>query len=148
MDYKPDRSQQGFTLIEVLVAIALFGILLAVLIPSITALLGINRRGEQQLSTTTQAQQLIESVKGAWQDAAAYNSNCVPGLALPTGVTATVQSRTLDSRAGTPGALVNIELSATCSSAPSSVPPMRQVQVTVGTGPQATTLVLDVLRPQ
>ena len=103
--------QAGFTLVEVLVAIALFSILMAILIPSITGLLGINRQGERQLSTTTQAQQVIESVKGAWQIIpgmtpaqlaevqARFDGNCVPGLALSSGITAQSQERT--SRAAT-----------------------------------------------
>lgn len=146
MNDKFDRFEQGFTLIEVLVAIALFGILLAVLIPSITALLGINRQGEVQLTSATQAQQVIESVKGAWQDAAVYSSNCAPSLILPTGVTA--KSQPLDSRAGSPGTLTDISRAAPCPAAAAPVPPMRRIQITAGTGPQATTLVLDVLRPQ
>lgn len=145
---RQNGSEQGFTLLEVLVAIALFGILVAVLIPSITALLGINRQGEAQLSSATQAQQLIESVKGAWQNSAAYSSNCAPALTLPAGVTITLRSQPLDSRAGNPGALADVTRAATCPAATAPVPPMRRVQVTAGTGPRATTLTLDVLRPQ
>lgn len=149
MNEKLGLSEQGFTLIEVLVAIALFGILLAVLIPSITALLGINRQGEAQLSSVTQAQQLLESVKGAWQKVDAYDSNCAPGLTLPAGVTVALRSQPLNSRAGSPGALADIVRPAACPTPPVTPPPaMRRVQVTAGTGPQATTLVLDVLRPQ
>lgn len=139
------KQGQGFTLVEVLVAIALFGILMAVLIPSITALLGINRQGERQLNTTAQAQQVIESVKGAWQSAAAYDSNCAPGLTLPTDVT--LKSQTLDSRAQNPGTL-GVVLTATCPAATGTPVPMRRVQVVAGTGTQTTTLTLDVLRPQ
>lgn len=145
-NHKSKHIQQGFTLIEMLVAVALFGIILAVLVPSITALLGINRRGETQLSGATQAQQLIESVKGAWQSSGAYASNCAPGLSLPTD--ATLKSQTLDSRAGNPGILSDIMLNTPCPAAPVSVPPMRRIQVTTGTGTQATTLTLDVLRPE
>lgn len=141
-----NRAEQGFTLLEVLVAMALFGILLAVLIPSITALLGINRQGEAQLSSATQAQQLIESVKGAWRDENSYASNCAPALTLPAG--ATVQSQTLDSRAGNPGALEDVVRLSTCPALPASIPPMRRIQVVAGTGTQATTLTLNVLRPQ
>lgn len=155
---KQNHREQGFTLLEVLVAISLFGILLAVLIPSITGLLSINRQGEAQLSSTTRAQQVIESVKGAWQlsagldDAAEtqvidrYNRNCVSGLILPAGVT--LQSQSLDSRAASPGTLADVSRAATCPAAPSTIPPMRRVKVTAGSGSRATTLTLDVLGPQ
>lgn len=147
MTDSPNRGEQGFTLVEVLVAIALFGILLAVLIPSITALLGINRRGEAQLTSATQAQQVVESVKGAWQNDAFYSSNCAPSLTLPAGVTA--KSQPLNSRAGNPGTLIDIVRSATCPLPSATTPPaMRRIKVSAGSGPQATVLTLDVLRPQ
>lgn len=152
------QTEAGFTLVEVLVAIALFGILMAVLLPSITALLGINRQGERQLNTTAQAQQVIESVKGAWQITPGmsstqigevqgrFDSNCVPGLTLDAGVTAQSQERT--SRAAAIGGKSMINVVSTCPAAPATPPVMRRVQVVAGTGAQATTLTLDVLRPQ
>lgn len=149
------RQLQGFTLVELLVAIALLGVLLAVIIPGITALLGINRLGERELTTTTQAQRVLEDVKGAWQITpdvttaqvqARFDSNCVPGLVLPTGTT--LQSRSLDSRAQNPGSPVNVSVAATCLASAAAPPAMRRVTVTAGTGAQATTLTLDVLRPQ
>lgn len=142
----PPRQVQGFTLVELLVAIALLGVLLAVIIPGITALLGINRLGERELTTTTQAQRVLEEVKGAWQVQNTYDWNCVPGLVLPSGVT--LQSRPLDSRAQSPGSLVNVSVAAACPASTATAPVMRRVTVTAGTGAQATTLTLDVLRPQ
>ncbi|MEF2280436.1 type II secretion system protein [Deinococcus sp. YIM 134068] len=152
------QAQQGFTLVELLVAIALLGVMLAVVVPGITGLLGVNRSSERELNTTTQAQRALEEVKGAWQAApgltdaqlsqvrARFDSNCVPGLVLPTGVT--LQSRPLDSRAQTPGILGNVSVAASCPAATGTTPAMRRVTVTAGTGTQATTLTLDVLRPQ
>lgn len=162
---KQNRIRQGFTLVEVLVAIALFGILLAVLVSSITALLGINRKSEQQLSSATQAQQVLENIKGAWQPATTqgmndtqrkeaitqaalrFDANCVLALSLPTGVTA--KSQELDLRAGEISGKSFVDITSTCpSSAPASGPVMRRVQVVAGTGAQTTTLTLDLLEPQ
>ncbi|WP_019588093.1 type II secretion system protein [Deinococcus apachensis] len=150
--------QQGLTLVEVLVALALFGVLMAVLLPSITALLGINRQGERQLNGTTQAQQVIESVKGAWQDTPGmtaaqlqqaqdrFDANCVPGLSLPSGVTARSQERT--SRAAVITGKTLVDIVAACPTTSTTSPAMRRVQVSAGTGAQMVTLTLDVLRPQ
>ncbi|WP_102128421.1 type II secretion system protein [Deinococcus planocerae] len=140
------RQVQGFTLVELLVAIALLGMLLAVIIPGITALLGINRTGERDLTATTQAQRVLEEVKGAWQVQDNYDRNCAPGLVLPSGVT--LQSRSLDSRARNPGTLGSVSVGASCPVSTGTAPVMRRVTVTAGTGTQATTLTLDVLRPQ
>lgn len=152
------QAQQGLTLVELLVAIALFGILMAVLLPSITALLGINRQGERQLTSTTQAQWVIESVKGAWQITPGmtgtqieeiqdrFDSNCVPGLTLDTGVSAHSQERT--SRSDVISGKVLTAIVSTCPAAPATSPIMRRVQVIAGSGTQATTLTLDVLRPE
>lgn len=150
---------QGMTLVELLVAIALFGVLLAVLIPGITGLLGISRASEQQLSSTTVAQRVLEDIKGAWQTTpnmnfsqkttvqAQFDANCVPGLSLPSGVTA--QSQELDARAGTISGKNFVSISSVCpATAPTSRPVMRRVQVTAGTGTEATTLILDMLEPQ
>lgn len=152
---KSGRQEEGFTLVEVLVAIALFGILLTVLIPGITALLGVSRKSEQQLGSATVAQRVLEDVKGAWQTQDAFDRNCVPNLSLPDTDT-TAKSQTLNSRAGGSGTPVDIVKTASCptlaSSSPALVsgqpPAMRRVTVSSGTGAQATTLTLDVLRPQ
>lgn len=142
----PSPSEQGFTLVELLVAIALLGVMLAVIIPGITGLLGINRTSERELNTTTQAQQVVEEVKGAWQARAFYDANCVPGLALPTDTT--LQSRPLDARAQNPGTAASVSVASSCPATTGTVPTMRRVTVTAGTGAQATTLTLDLLRPQ
>lgn len=156
---KKSIQLQGFTLVELLVAIALFGVLLAVLTPSITTLLGIGRSSEQQLSSTTIAQRILEDIKGAWQTTdimsptqrdkvqAQFYANCVPDLSLPAGVIA--QSQELDSRARIISGKNFTNISASCPTMlPTSGPAMRRVQVTAGTGAQATTLTLDILEPQ
>lgn len=155
----PQRTQ-GFTLVELLVAIALFGVLLAVLIPSITALLGINRSSERQLSSTTVAQRVVEDIKGAWQLTplasdtqgkavrGRFYAGCVPGLALPAGASAQSQER--DSRAGAISGKGLSTVASTCpSTLPTDGPVMRRVVVRAGTGtPQEVTLTLDLLEPQ
>lgn len=143
----PER-EQGFTLVELLVAIALFGVLLAVLIPSITALLGINRSSERQLDSTTVAQRIVEDIKGAWQTPGRFYTGCVPGLSLPAGTSAQSQER--DSRAGAISGKGLNTIAGTCPpTLPTDGPVMRRVVVRAGTGtPQEVTLTLDLLEPQ
>ncbi|MPY66597.1 type II secretion system protein [Deinococcus sp. SDU3-2] len=152
------RRQGGFTLIEILVSIAILAVLAAVLTATLTGSLGLNREAQQQLGTTSQAQQLLEQVRGAWSTQDNYDRACAP-IALPAGYSVRFQS--LDARAnvlgtGTAGAPTAIRTT-TCAtqsvvnapgSSPAAPPRMRRLVVTSQTGRQDVTLTLDVLRPQ
>lgn len=152
------RRQAGFTLVEILVSIAILAVLAAVLTATLTGSLGLNREAQQQLGTTSQAQQLLEQVRGAWNDGENYDRACAP-VTIPTGYL--VQFQSLDSRAnvlgtGTAGAPAAIRTTNCASqsvvnapgSSPAAPPRMRRLTVTSQTGRQDVTLTLDVLRPQ
>ncbi|GGM17989.1 prepilin-type N-terminal cleavage/methylation domain-containing protein [Deinococcus aerophilus] len=167
-------AQQGFTLIEVLVAIGLLGILTAVLTATLTGSLNLNRQAQRQLDTTTGVQQVMESVRGAWTVASNYDKACAPSMTVPAGYT--VKFINLSTRAepikqdGTvaspaTSAPVNdlkTSTSATCTASSNAtltsgaVPILRRVTVQSGTGTGTTqvigaqdvALTLDVLRPQ
>lgn len=147
-------SEQGFTIIEILVAIAIIGVLTVVLSSTLIGTLGLNRDSQLQLDSATAAQQVMENIKGNWNTADDVNYDRVcAAIILPTGSTAKFIN--LDSRgkplvlndSGTP-----IKTSG-CPSQPLNLVPstmqppvMRRVIATAGTGSQATTLTLDVVR--
>ncbi|WP_345465229.1 type II secretion system protein [Deinococcus carri] len=170
-------NEQGFTLVEILVAIALLGILAAVLTATLTGSLSLNRQAQRQLDTTSNVQQVIENVRNAWNTTSNYDSACAPGLSAPDGYT--VKFINLSSRAqpltaagavatGTTAAPSNnVTVQAACTAATgatvgsgtsASVPVMRRVIVQSGTAvagsstpsvsPQDVALTLDILRPQ
>ncbi|ADY25297.1 putative pilin, type IV [Deinococcus proteolyticus MRP] len=140
---------QGFTLVEILVALALFAILAAVLSSTIVGLFGNTGDSQQRLNTTTNAQRILESVKSSWNQQAYYDLACVNGL--PAGYQITIQS--LDSRAqpvtwsGARTAVANVCPALTAPGTIPPAPPMRRVTVTSRQNNQTTTLVLDLLRP-
>ncbi|MDV6374595.1 type II secretion system protein [Deinococcus arenicola] len=159
------RRAQGFTLIEILVSIAILGILAAVLTTTLTGTLSLNRQSQRQLDTTARAQQLLESVRGAWALAPTagaslsdfYDRACVPSATVAlNGLSA--QYINLDSRAQPfTSSAANITLAANCAvvaavqmgSGTTATPyPMRRLIVSSGTGQQDVTLTLDVLRPR
>lgn len=157
-------KQQGFTLIEILVAIALLGLLTAVLTGTLTGSLGLNRQAQQQLSANSQGQRLIETARQAWTTGSNYDSACVPGLNVPSGYV--VRFINLDNRAA-PMALdgtaasspisypVEVPASgAACAgntgdslSSPAAPPAMRRVRVVSGTYQAATATAGEQIKP-
>lgn len=150
------ERQQGFTLIEILVSVAILAILIAVLTATLTGSLGLNREAQQQLGTTAQAQQLLEQVRGAWGDQDRYDRACAE-VTIPTGYS--VKFLPLDSRAnvlgtGTSGTDIRTANCATQSvvnapsSSPAAPPRMRRLIVASQTGRQDVSLTVDALRPE
>ena len=152
-----DIRQEGFTLVEILMSVAVLGLLMVILTSTLTGSLGLNREAQQQLGTTAQAQQLVEQVRGAWTDQDNYDRACAL-VTIPAGYSVNFQA--LDSRAnvlgtGTAAAPAAIRTT-TCASqgvvnapgsSPAVPPPMRRLTVTSGTGRQDVTLTLDILTP-
>lgn len=166
----PYYTVQGFTIVEILVAIALLGILATVLTATLTGSLNLNRQSQRQLDTATRAQQVMESIRGAWVDTSAsggsvssnYDRACVPSSRVTlNGLSAKYIN--LNSRgqpinaAGTvlsaPSA-TNVTIAVNCSTqavnqmTSGAAYPMRRLIVSSSTGGQDITLTLDVLRPQ
>lgn len=167
-------QEQGFTVIEILVAIAMLGILAAVLTATLTGSLSLNRQAQRQLDTTSNVQQVMENVRNAWNVLGNYDSACVPSINVPAGYT--IKFINLSTRAepikqdnmvaspptAAPVNTLNTTTSATCTASANAtlnggaVPTMRRVVVQSGTlgagnsqvtGPQDVALTLDILRP-
>ena len=88
---QPTKRLQGFTIIEVLVALALLAIVITAVVLPLTGFFGITRRSSQQVSATNLAQQAIEQIRGEWLNQAKYDQSCLT-IALPSSVpTVTLQ---------------------------------------------------------
>ena len=61
------RSNQGLTIIELLISIVLLGLLAAAILAPLTGLFQMTTQSTQTLNTTTYAQEVMEFVQGQWR---------------------------------------------------------------------------------
>lgn len=142
------QRETGFTLIEILVAVMLLGLLVITVLAPMTGLFGLSRTTNQQLSSVTQAQDRMEQAKGLWRTQSLYDRDCMKGLNT-TGITIKVQN--LSSTFQPTGTEFDPSTSSTCDTttlSSSFTPvPAKRIRVASGSGNSATTLILDLARP-
>jgi prepilin-type N-terminal cleavage/methylation domain-containing protein len=141
------QRDSGFTIIEVLVAITIFGILVLLIAGSMSGLFGLSGKNGSQVTATNLAQQVVEQVRGQWQNLASYNEACI--TTLPAGVTApTVQDE--DAQGNAVNASYSLNVKATCgqaSPAAAQGSALRLVQVSVTSGKVTSALNIEIPRP-
>lgn len=148
---------QGFTIVEVLVAIALFAIVVLVVVVPLTGLFGLTKKSTTQVSATNLAQQWLEQVKGQWQNQSTYTQACVTTLpATTSGVTIAIRDE--DAQGNNSGSSVysaalpfpyaasSYSLVA-CPATPQTTPaPLRLVTVAATVNGVVSTLSVEVAR--
>lgn len=151
---------QGFTIIEVLVAVALFAVVVLVVLAPLTGLFGLTQKSNRQTGATNVAQQALETFKGQWQNISRnqYDLNCVIGPLYTTSLnptptlTYTVQDENVLGTSVANTKIFFVGTSTTCpGTAASGVtvtpgPAIRRVSVTATVGAVSSTLVLEVAR--
>lgn len=133
----------GFSLIEVVIATLILGVLLAAILTPIGGLFRMNKSSQQTLSNTTLAQQVAERIVGEWTDVAKFEGACLDLTSdpLPGGVT--VQVRELDDQAAPTGAYQNL---GGCPQTASNAP-IKRVRIRAAAGGPAAEVVVDVVHP-
>lgn len=141
------HAEQAFTIIEVLVATALFAIVVLVVLVPITGLFGLTKRSTTQVGATNQAQQWVEQIKGQWQNQTTYDQACVTSAtSLPTTVSVSIQDE--DLQGNTVGSPYNIIVKTNCASqalGPNPAP-LRLIKVTATINGVLSTLSTEVAR--
>ena len=156
---RPRRHAEGFSIIEILVAISILGVLLVVVNNLFLSSARLNTQSRGTLDQTTVAQRLMESVQGAWAvaDSVNYDKACAP-VTIPSGYTVRyidLNSRATPLVAGSTGTAIRansgnatINCAGAAVTVTTPVPPMRRIVVSAATGSPPVTLQLDVVRPQ
>ncbi len=142
---KTQHQQSGFSLIEILVAIALLSSLVLVVSPLLNALRE-NRRSDQTVNATVLAEKIISQINQAWATDSNYAAACVPNLTVPANATVIVKDENLD---GTLAATVNLVTTAACPAPATNPSLLRRIQINVAqTGASNTVIETKVVRPQ
>lgn len=144
--------QAGFTLIEVMVATMILGVIITAVLGPLTGMFGLTRRSMSQTDATSVAQATLEDVRGQWLNWGRYDAGCVTGDAFPATVSVSVQN--LDAQLTPVGSSTSLARStpADCPSstgprlapAPAASPALRRLTVTATVGGRASTLITEV----
>lgn len=166
------RTSKGFSLIEMLAATVILGVLITAVLAPLTQLFQNTGRSGQTLRVTTQAQELIEYVRGQWQSYPEFWVNNAAGVpvdqnaikrtdslnrynrtcfALPAvaNMTSVVAVQALDRNANATGSL-SYSACPSPLTAPANPPniPMKRVSVTLTAADGSrSSLTLDIPRP-
>jgi prepilin-type N-terminal cleavage/methylation domain-containing protein len=154
-----DRQTGGFTIIEVLVALALFAVIVLVVVAPLTGLFGLTRQSVRQTDATGAAQATLEDVRGQWQNWQKYDVGCVYGTtaAFPVsgGVSVTVSTQGMTAQGANIGSASTLTRSSSCAGStgprtalpPATSPSLRRITVTATAGGRTSTLATEVARP-
>lgn len=70
------RPRAGLTLIEILIALALLGVMVSFVVSSLVGSFQITRENRKSIDATTTAQRIVEDIRGQWRDRATFNTGC------------------------------------------------------------------------
>jgi type II secretory pathway pseudopilin PulG len=70
------RKTTGLTVIEVLIALALLGVMVGFVANSLAGSFKITRENRKSLDATSAVQRVVESVRGQWQSRGLYGAGC------------------------------------------------------------------------
>lgn len=155
MQHPRRHSKLGLTLIEILIALALLGILVSFVVSSLAGSFQITRENRKSLDATTTAQRVIEDIRGQWNGSrAVYNTGCATLTLQPpnaTYMTLSAKSSTLDATATTAGTAGDVTACGTLSTVTTCVSAMKRVVVTAVDSSNTTRILarvtLDVVCP-
>ena len=138
------KRNQGFTILEALIAILIFGLTLVVVLQTMVPIFRTTREVQTEAEIQRQAQNIMEAVRAAWSDPTAYRKSCAP-ITIPSYITVTV------ARVNPDGSLEPEKpLRTNCATAPDDPAQIKRVTVKATTpdGRKLTELILEIPEPK
>ena len=106
------RQTKGLTIIEILIALAVLGIMVGFIASSLAGSLKITRENRKSLDATSAVQRVVEAVRGQWQSRGLYGAGCADlnlNQANSNFMAITAKVITLDSSAATSGSETDLD---------------------------------------
>ncbi|WP_412028060.1 prepilin-type N-terminal cleavage/methylation domain-containing protein [Deinococcus yunweiensis] len=124
-------AHAGFTIIEILVTIALLSVIVLVVLTPLTGFFGMTRRSNDQVTATQITQRALETIRGEWLSVARYDQRCVKTPLPTTFPPLDIQITNLDPDGQNLGSVPwRGECDAAAPLSPPDRAPLRRVQVT------------------
>lgn len=130
-----NKHQQGFTLVEILMAILILGIVLGTTVLQVSNLFSANRKNASALSVNTIAANELENIKESWSSDAAWEA----GVYSPTTTSVAFSCANWNDLSNPPSAFASACVGASY---------LKRVKLVVtGTDNKALTVFLDIAKP-
>lgn len=142
---------EGFTLIEVLVALVMFAVVTAAAAALLLSILKTNGLTQNRLSGNSQLQQYVEQVTGDWRNASDFDRGCVTSPNWPPEVKVTAEPLQLKYSPYTVASLSNGVPSTVraCNATPATLhPALQRLTLSMIINGKPTIIRYDVGRPQ
>jgi len=137
------KRSQGFTLLEALIAILIFGLTMIVVIQTMVPIFQTTRKVQTEAELLRQAQNTMEAVRAAWADPDAFRKSCAP-ITIPPRIQVTVAKVNPDGTLSP-----EIPLRTNCTTAADDPAPIKRVKVKAlrPDGTTLTELILEIPEP-
>jgi prepilin-type N-terminal cleavage/methylation domain-containing protein len=119
----PTRNRQGLTIIELLIAISLLGLMLAGMAGVMAPIFNTTKSSQTSVSASSRARDVLETIRTDWRTAAKFNNTCAALPTMPNGVVVeVVAKKVVPGNAGNPDTLSSLTFtnSTTAGNCPTS----------------------------
>jgi prepilin-type N-terminal cleavage/methylation domain-containing protein len=111
------QQTKGLTIIEIMIALALLGIMVTFIASSLASSFQLTRENRRSLDATANIQRILEDIRGQWRDPKKFDNTCAEVIlnkATTSFMTITAKYNELDRLAEPKTPLASISIATTC----------------------------------